>query len=66
MNHKTMFQALVEGVELTNKHNGKVLKLDDNGNAILMCKNWHNFDPRDWTILSENVSSGLNPDDTLN
>ena len=50
MNHKTMFQALVEGVELTNKHNGKVLKLDDNGNAILMCKNWHNFDPKDWVI----------------
>lgn len=52
MNHKTMFQALIEGVELKNKHNGKVLKLDDNGNAILMCKNWHNFDPRDWELIN--------------
>jgi len=45
-----MFQALIEGKELKNNFNGKVLKLDKDGNAVLISKNWHNFDPRDWVI----------------
>jgi len=45
MNHKELFQALLAGEELTNKFNGRILKLDEDGNANLICKDWHNFNP---------------------
>lgn len=51
--HKDLFQRLINGEELTNKFNGKVLKLDADGNAILICKNWHNFNPADWVFLNK-------------
>jgi len=50
MTHKEMFEALIRGDELKCKYNGKVLKLDAEGNAILISKNWHNFNPADWEI----------------
>jgi hypothetical protein len=47
-NHKELFIALVNGEELVNTFNDKTLRLDDDGNAILMTKNWHNFNPVEW------------------
>lgn len=50
MNHKTMFQALIDGEELINTFTGKVLKLNEDGYAVLISKNWHNFNPTEWVI----------------
>lgn len=49
-NHEELFKALIAREELVNKYNGKTLKIDDNGNAVLISKNWHNFNPSEWVI----------------
>jgi hypothetical protein len=48
--HEELFRALIAREELVNKFNGKVLKLDESGNAVLISKNWHNFNPSEWVI----------------
>jgi len=48
--HREMFEILLNGGELINHYNGKIMRLDENGNAILIAKNWHNFNPSDWRI----------------
>ena len=51
--HQELFTALLEHKELVNVYNGKSLKLDENGNAILISKNWHNFNPSEWKINNQ-------------
>ena len=54
-NHKELFTALLDREELVNKFNGKTLKINDDGDAVLISKNWHNFNPSEWEIAGINT-----------
>lgn len=57
-NHEELFKALIERNELINKFNGKTLKLNEQGDAVLISKNWHNFNPAEWEINKPEVDKG--------
>ncbi len=57
-NHEELFRALLDREELVNKFNGKTLKIDSNGDAVLISKNWHNFNPSEWVINKPEVEKG--------
>lgn len=58
INHEELFKALLDREELINKFNGKILKLDDDGNAVLISKNWHNFNPSEWKLNKPEDKTG--------
>ena len=56
--HEELFKALLDREELINEFNGKILKLDDAGNAVLISKNWHNFNPSEWKLNKPEDKTG--------
>ena len=56
--HKELFQALLDGEELKSVFNNKTMRLDSDGNVVLVSKNWHNFNPQEWMINKPEVLSG--------
>lgn len=63
-NHKELFTALINRERLVNKFNGKTLELNDNGEAVLISKNWHNFNPSEWEL--EKLNTGQEDEKTTN
>ena len=57
-NHEELFKALIERKELINKFNGKTLKINEQGDAVLISKNWHNFNPAEWEINKPEEDKG--------
>jgi hypothetical protein len=57
-NHEELFKALIDRKELVNKFNGKTLKINESGDAVLISKNWHNFNPSEWEINNPEEDKG--------
>jgi|688.fasta_scaffold98093_5 hypothetical protein len=57
-NHEELFKALIDRKELVNKFNGKTLKINESGDAVLISKNWHNFNPSEWEINKPEEDKG--------